>query len=431
MSPRTGQHASDAPSEAATPDRLRAAEQLITEFAARTGVSGPGAAEQRYLWTDAFAVFALLGLYRRTRKREYLDWTLRLVDLVHHALGRFRADDARSGWISGLGEAEGALHPTCGGLRIGKPLPERSPDEIYDDELEWERDGQYFHYLTKWMHALDRISTVTGDPRYNMWAIELAQAARRAFVYRSDAGRGRMYWKMSVDLRRPLVSAMGQLDPLDGFVTFGRLQATRQATSGPRAPELSAAQAEMRRMCRGTSWVTSDPLGIGGLLTEGGQLIQLIAAGNLERDDLAEQLLAGAASSLAMYAAQAPLAAPVEHRLAFRELGLSIGLQAVDAMRAAVDASPERFGGARAAEGLLLHIASLAQYAPLGERLERAWFSPAARAAPAWAAHRDINAVTVATSFVPAVYLLGDAYDCVDDSASPRPNPLRRQEASE
>ena len=35
-----------------------------------------------------------------------------------------------------------------------------------------------------------------------------------------------MYWKMSIDLSRPLVASMGQHDPLDGFVTCAELDAT-------------------------------------------------------------------------------------------------------------------------------------------------------------------------------------------------------------
>ncbi len=87
------------------------------------------------------------------------------------------------GWISGLAEREGEAHPTRGGLRIGKPLPERAPGEPFDERLEWDRDGQYFHYLTKWMHALDQVARATGQPMFNVWARELAHAAHRAFTY--------------------------------------------------------------------------------------------------------------------------------------------------------------------------------------------------------------------------------------------------------
>jgi hypothetical protein len=80
------------------------------------------------LWTDAFAVCNFLDLARLTGEGSYADLALRLVDRVHHVLGRHRADDARTGWISGLGEQEGASHPTRGGLRIGKVRPERRPE---------------------------------------------------------------------------------------------------------------------------------------------------------------------------------------------------------------------------------------------------------------------------------------------------------------
>ncbi len=33
-----------------------------------------------------------------------------------------------------------------------------------------------------------------------------------------------MYWKMSIDLTRPLVSSMGQHDPLDGFITYNEIK---------------------------------------------------------------------------------------------------------------------------------------------------------------------------------------------------------------
>jgi hypothetical protein len=143
-------------------------------------------------------------------------------------LGRHREDDPRTGWISGLGEREGEEHPTRGGLRIGKELFERAPGEPYDELLEWMRDGQYYHYLTKWMHALNKVSQATGNPIYNRWAIELAKTAHNAFTYEiSPGGRKRMYWKMSIDLSRPLVHSMGAQDPLEGARRLPRTPAER------------------------------------------------------------------------------------------------------------------------------------------------------------------------------------------------------------
>lgn len=47
---------------------------------------------------------------------------------------------------------------------------------IYLYELGYpDGDGQYFHYLTKWMYALSRMSLVKNEPQYNMWAVDLAK----------------------------------------------------------------------------------------------------------------------------------------------------------------------------------------------------------------------------------------------------------------
>jgi hypothetical protein len=155
---------------------------LMTDFADRTGLVGERP-PRRYLWTDAFAVCNFLGLKRRTGDAIYREFALRLVDQVHHVLGRHRADDSGTGWISGLGEEEGERHPTRGGLRIGKVLTERRPDEPMNERLEWDRDGQYFHYLTRWMHALACVGRVTGEPRFIGWALELAETAVERFSF--------------------------------------------------------------------------------------------------------------------------------------------------------------------------------------------------------------------------------------------------------
>src|SRR6185436_4862485 len=186
---------SAAPRGAATPARaMRTAHELMASFGERTGITG-ARPQRRYLWTDAFAVCNFLGLGQADLARS-------TIRHVHHELGRHRADDPRRGWISGLSEIDGEAHPTLGGLRIGKPLPERGPADQIDEQLEWERDGQYFHYLTKWMHALDQAARITRDDRLATWARELADTAHRRFVHGPHASR-RMSWKMSIDLMRP------------------------------------------------------------------------------------------------------------------------------------------------------------------------------------------------------------------------------------
>ena len=90
-----------------------------------------------------------------------------------------------------LDDETGRRHPTAGGLRIGKSLKERGPQEPFDERLEWDRDGQYFHYLTKWMHALCRAAFATGEASYARWAIELGETAFRQFARRLNIRRRR------------------------------------------------------------------------------------------------------------------------------------------------------------------------------------------------------------------------------------------------
>src|SRR5690349_19170636 len=119
-------------------ESLSSVRALMLDYAALTGLSPRGETPRRYLWTDAFALCNLLELFRQTDDEQWRDLALRLVDQVHHTLGRHRSDDPRRGWLSGLDEAEGELHPTRGGLRIGKRLNERRAGEPPDERLEWD-----------------------------------------------------------------------------------------------------------------------------------------------------------------------------------------------------------------------------------------------------------------------------------------------------
>ena len=375
----------------------------MTDFAHLTGLTG-SQVPKRYLWTDAFAVCNFLELSRQTGEEEYRQLALRLVEQVHHVLGRHRADDPRTGWISGLSEPEGKQHPTQGGLRIGKPLNERQPDEPFDERLEWERDGQYYHYLTRWMHALSRVSRVTGDPRYIRWAIELAGTAYERFAYRSDAnGQTRMYWKMSIDLSRPQVDAMGQHDPLDGLVTCLELRAAARDRSDPVPADLTAPIAGLAAMSERVRLATTDPLGIGGLLTAAHSLVALTAAGATTIEDLPERLLDQALPGLQYQTANRDaLSMPAYYRLAFRELGLSIGLHAVQRMQDLLARSPRAFD---TLPSLRSRLDLLMRYAALIEPIEAFWLNPKNREADSWDEHEDINAVMLATSLAPEGYL--------------------------
>jgi hypothetical protein len=379
-------------------------EKIMTEFARLTGLSPASSAPRRYLWTDAFAVCNFLGLYQETRAEEFKDLALKLVDQVHDTLGRHRKDDPRTGWISGLDEEDGRLHPTKGGLRIGKELQERGPSDPFNERLEWDQDGQYYHYLTKWMHALNRVSGVTGNLKYNTWAMELAKTAHASFVYASSSGGSkRMYWKMSIDLFRPLVVSMGQHDPLDGFVTYNELQAT--AAKDPKKSmgnDLRAEILDMANICEGKIWATDDPLGIGGLLFDACRVAQLIVSENLEQAGLLETLLESSLIGLNSFLKENSLKFPAEYRLAFRELGLSIGLQAVEKIGELIE---QRSGLLREKDRLLSLLKTLSRYTGLKEIIERFWLEEANREAESWIAHHDINWVMLATSLAPDGFL--------------------------
>ena len=384
--------------------RTEEAITFMNSFAERTGLTSERH-PQRYLWTDAFAVCNFLGLARLTGDESYTTLALQLVDQVHHTLGKSRRDNTRSGWISGLSEQEGEQHPTRGGLRIGKNLPERGPDEPFDEQLEWDRDGQYYHYLTKWMHALDQTTRSTGQPQFNLWARELAETAYNAFTYSpsSSGGPRRMYWKMNIDLTRALVPSMGQHDPLDGYITGIQLISTaavQPATSGE--PNLANEIKAFSAMINKTELVTSDPLGIGGLLIDAYRADQLLQQGALMDERLVETLLSASLTGLQYYLRSGELRLPADYRLAFRELGLAIGLHAVQRMWQAADNDSKRSSTITAVNtAVRTQLQALIRYASVREEIESFWRDATHRSANTWSEHRDINEVMLATSLAP------------------------------
>jgi len=366
----------------------------MDRFADLTGLTGK-APPRRYLWTDAFAVCNFVGLYRETGNDRYLQLALTLVDQVHEVLGHHRPDDARSGWISGLSAEEGARHPTRGGLRIGKKLNERQPFERPDPRLEWDQDGQYFHYLTKWLRALDCVGRETGERRYLQWAVDLAIVAHRSFTYETfPGGPKRMVWKMSIDLSRPLVESMGHHDPLDGLITCLEL---RTSTGLPAVDTngLDAAITDFTQMCGQARWATDDPLGIGGLLDDAMRLAQLVLMRGAQRRGLLVQLLRDAESSLHLFARSPLLEAPADRRLPFRELGLSIGLRGLPWIAEQATHDPE----------LTDLTQALLAYEPLADRIESVWSESSRQRSHTWVEHGDINMVMLATSLAPEGFL--------------------------
>ncbi|KAI8972830.1 hypothetical protein BD414DRAFT_499500 [Trametes punicea] len=255
----------------------------------------------RYLWTDAFGVLNLLTLGALTSNALYTTLAARLVHTVHDTLGRMRDGTRR---LPGASDE----HPLAGGLRIGK--------EDEEDDPGGDGDGQYHHYLTIWMFALNRMTHATGERRYNDLAVELARAIHPRFVRDRESARPRMYWKMSIDLKRPMVLSEGNLDPIDGYVVFSLLQRTHDGDKNVLAQEID----EYRRILE-TKWrryVSDDPLDLG---------MTLWTAHWFDgKEQWATELSRRASMCLrALYEEEKYFDAPTRYRLAFREFGTCLG----------------------------------------------------------------------------------------------------------
>ena len=373
------------------------AEFIMNEFASKTGLKDLSKPSERYLWTDAFAVCNFLELYCQTKDERYKEMSLLLVDSVHSSLGHYHNGDNRKGWISGL--SNGDTHPTIGGLRIGKKIPERAPGEAYDKMKEWDRDGQYFNYLTKWMHALNQVAIVTKKEKYNRWAIELAKTAHKAFTHETRNGK-RICWKMSTDLSRPMVSSMGQHDALDAFISY--LQLSTTASDFGEVSELSIEIEEVSSMLRLMPLETEDPMGLGSLLNAAGTTAQLIAIHGLPNEKLLISLLSAAYNGIERFVRGGILEQPVKYRLFFRELGLSIGLHAVEIVENTLDKYPDKFEQKELINELLSRFE---KYMGLSETIEQFWMHPKNQQNETWNKDIDINSVMLATSLVPDGFL--------------------------
>jgi len=126
-------------------------------------------------------------------------------------------------------------------------------DSFADEALEWDRDGQYFHYLAMWIFALDRLGAV--DPGYREKAIALVRDIHPAFVV---PGTG-VIWRMREDLSGPYPGfGLGSLDAFHGLVVY------RLLDPAGLAPEIADLKALVETSYRALT-ITQD-LGLGMML---------------------------------------------------------------------------------------------------------------------------------------------------------------------
>ncbi len=360
------------------------ARQLLDDFLHRTGITGEGGNPgRRYLWTDAFAVQCCFALARAEKGTNYLQHGLHLIDRVHNTLGKHRPDDSRTGWISGLSEEEGEKHPTAGGLRIGKKLPEKAAGTYSNPYKEMECDGQYFHYLTRWFSALAAAYHETGEEKYALWAAELIKVTQK-FVNK-EGGAIRLFWKMKTDLSEPSVKSTGMLDPLEGLLSILSIK----EFAAKKEISLEEPEEDLRNICKDVSWFTSDALGIGGLLLNTVKAGMMVQNGQmLPKNIRPGKLLADSMAGLQAYLGNSPGPMhPAETRLPFRECGLSLGIYAITGMQNDLDL-PD------------LDTRPLENFRDLAEDLEKFWLFPRHREAQTWKNHRDINAVSLVSSLL-------------------------------
>ena len=221
----------------------------------------------------------------------------RLVETVHNVLGRTRDG---SSWLPGASEQ----NPVGGGLRIGK-----------EDEGGSDGDGQYHHYLTLWMFALNRLSKATNDSSYNDRAIAMAKAIHPHFFVNKESERPRMVWKISMDRKRVLVPSQGNLDPLDGLVVFRKLQA---ASSDPSILQEEISDYRKVIELKGRHFVSSDTLDLGMTLWTSHWLE--------ENEPYFEDLIKQAERQVHELFDKDYMSISTHRRLAFREYGTCLGI---------------------------------------------------------------------------------------------------------
>jgi hypothetical protein len=96
------------------------------------------------------------------------------------------------------------------------------------------------------------------------------------------------------------------------------------------------------------------------------------------------------------------LYAPARFRLAFRELGLSIGLHALQRLETLIKENRSVFEGDK---DIAILLKTLWKFLPLGEKIEAFWLDAQNQKTDAWKEHRDINMVMLATSLAPDGFL--------------------------
>lgn len=209
---------------------------------------------------------------------------------------------------------------------------------------------------------------------------------------------------MSIDLSYPQVPSMGHHDPLDGYLMYSQLEQLRLSANID-GPSLSDEIAELERICDYKDWTTADSLGLGGLMTDVARAVHLY----LQRKDskyftLALNLIEASSLSFDHFESREKLDGPAASRLAFREFGLSIGLQALSLLRLELSSADLKLP-VRLADHLSTLLHSVLRRSHLVKEIHAFWSASKNQNSHTWIGHKDINMVMLATSLCPHTFL--------------------------
>ena len=138
-------------------------------------------------------------------------------------------------------------------------------------------------------------------------------------------------------------------------------------------------------------------------MTDACRLVQLTSTDDLRESDRIASLLSGAETGLKGFVEQAQLGYPADYRLAFRELGLSIGIHAIARIQKIICSHLTKFSNRHE---LSSRLSTLQPYLPLADNIENFWLQPANQQSNTWTSHRDINGIMLATSLAPDGFLI-------------------------
>jgi hypothetical protein len=120
------------------------------------------------------------------------------------------------------------------------------------------------------------------------------------------------------------------------------------------------------------------------------------------RPDLLGAVMSSSLIGLDSYVREASLTRPADYRLAFRELGLSIGLEAAQRLKVLLQQNPDVFNKDGPEQS---YLERLAQYFPLRKEINSFWLERENRDSAGWTAHRNINMVMLASGLAPEGYI--------------------------